>query len=102
MARSDSARNLPGPLEITKPGALESRSSIPITFRQAWNLRRVSSEAACVDKSEEGFALNIDFLRSGRRLAVCTLLLNTILTYVTGLKSPLLRYLGSVTDSRDR
>lgn len=102
MAWSDSAWNLPGPLEITEPGALESRSSIPITFRQAWNLKRASGETVCVDKSEEGFALNIDFLRSGRRLAVYTYLLDTILTYVTGLKGPLLRYLGTVTDRRNR
>lgn len=82
MAWTDS----PGPLEITKPGALESRSSIPITFRPAWNLERPSGEAVRVDKSEEGFALDIDFLRSGRRLAVFTHLLDTILTCVAALK----------------
>lgn len=101
MARSDSARNLPWPLEITKPGALESPTSIPVTPRQSRNLQRASGETTRVDRSEEGFALNIDFLRSGRRLAVYTHLLDTILTYVTALKRPLWWYLGAVTDSQD-
>jgi len=58
--------------------------------------------AVGVDKSEDRLALNIDFLRSGRRLVVYTHLLDTILTYVTGLKSPLLQYLGTVSDSHKR
>lgn len=86
MAWTDSAWNLPGPLEITKPGALESQSSVPITFPPGCNLQRPSGEAGCVDRPEEGCALDIDFLRSGRRLPVFTHLLDTILTCVAALK----------------